>query len=120
MQLGRGEFNGGGAYYLKSSMKTIYVALDARLLRATDRAARRANLSRSALIRNVLSEHLRTLAIHRLEAQDRKAINCAHKGARNCLVGNGPLCGHVDPLHSPSGTNYDVLMPIAHAHDNRK
>ena len=62
----------GGAYYLKSSMKTIYIALHARLLRATDRAACRANLSRSALIRNALNEHLRTLDIHRLEAQDRK------------------------------------------------
>jgi metal-responsive CopG/Arc/MetJ family transcriptional regulator len=62
----------GGAYYLESSMKTIHVALDARLLQATDRAARHANLSRSALIRNVLNEHLRTLEIHRLEEQDRK------------------------------------------------
>jgi hypothetical protein len=53
-------------------MKTIYVAPDARLLRATDRAALRANLSRSALIRNALNQHLRTLKIERLEAQDRK------------------------------------------------
>jgi metal-responsive CopG/Arc/MetJ family transcriptional regulator len=63
-------------------MKTIYVALDARLLRATDRAARRANLSRSALIRNVLSEHWRTLAIHRLEAQDRKGYQLRPQGSK--------------------------------------
>jgi metal-responsive CopG/Arc/MetJ family transcriptional regulator len=53
-------------------METIQVYLDARLLRAMDRAARRAKLSRSALIRNAFSVHLRTLDIRRLEEQDRK------------------------------------------------
>ena len=53
-------------------METIQVTLDARLVRAIDRAARRANLSRSALIHNALSVHLRTLDIRRLEEQDRK------------------------------------------------
>jgi metal-responsive CopG/Arc/MetJ family transcriptional regulator len=53
-------------------METIQVTLDARLVRAIGRAARRSNLSRSALIRNALSVHLRTLDIRRLEEQDRK------------------------------------------------
>jgi len=51
-------------------METIQVVIDARLLRAADRAARRANLSRSALIRIALSEHLRRLEIEQLEEQD--------------------------------------------------
>jgi hypothetical protein len=86
---------------LAHARKTIQVVLDARLSRATDRAARHANLSRSAQIRNVLSEHLRTPAIHRLEAQDRKGYQLRPQGSKNCLVGNGPLCGHVDPSIRP-------------------
>jgi metal-responsive CopG/Arc/MetJ family transcriptional regulator len=52
-------------------METIEVVLDAKLLRATDRAARRTKLNRSALIRNALREHLRKLEIRELEARDR-------------------------------------------------
>jgi len=53
-------------------MKTIRIVLDAKLLRAADRAARRTKLSRSALIRNALREHLRRLEIRELEERDRK------------------------------------------------
>ena len=53
-------------------METIQVVLEAGLLRAADRAARRAKLNRSALIRNALREHLRKLEIRRLEERDRK------------------------------------------------
>jgi metal-responsive CopG/Arc/MetJ family transcriptional regulator len=52
-------------------METIQVVLDAKLLRATDSAARRANVNRSALIREALREHLRRLEIRALEEQDR-------------------------------------------------
>ncbi len=52
-------------------MKRIQVILDSRLLRATDRVARRMNLTRSALIRSALREHLRTLKIRELEGRDR-------------------------------------------------
>ena len=72
MRRSGGEFNGVAILLFESSMETIQVVLDAILLRATDRAARRAKLNRSALIRNALSEHLRRLEIHRLEERDRK------------------------------------------------
>jgi len=53
-------------------MNTIQIILDLKLLRAADRAARRANLNRSALIRNALREHLRRLDMRELEKRDRK------------------------------------------------
>ena len=53
-------------------METIQVVLDAKLLRATDRAARRTKLNRSALVRDALREHLRRLHIRELEELDRK------------------------------------------------
>ncbi len=52
-------------------METIQVVLGAKLLRATDRAARRTNLNRSAFIRAALREHLRRLEIRMLEERDR-------------------------------------------------
>jgi len=53
-------------------METIQVVLDSKLLRATNRAARRTKLNRSALIRDALREHLRRLEIRELEERDRK------------------------------------------------
>lgn len=53
-------------------METIQVVLEAGLLRAADRAARRTKLNRSALIRNALREHLKRLEIRELEERDRK------------------------------------------------
>ena len=53
-------------------METIQVVLDSKLLRATDVAARRAKLNRSALIREALRAHLRNLAIRERELLDRK------------------------------------------------
>jgi metal-responsive CopG/Arc/MetJ family transcriptional regulator len=53
-------------------METIQIVLGAKLLQATDRAARRAKLNRSALIRNALIEHLRRLDMRELEESDRK------------------------------------------------
>jgi metal-responsive CopG/Arc/MetJ family transcriptional regulator len=53
-------------------METIQVVLDTKLLRATDSAARRARLNRSALIREALREHLERLQLKELEALDRK------------------------------------------------
>lgn len=61
-------------------METIQVVLDAKLLRAADKAARRSKLNRSALVRNALREHLRQLAIRDLEDRDRKGYQ---GGARN-------------------------------------
>jgi metal-responsive CopG/Arc/MetJ family transcriptional regulator len=53
-------------------METIQVVVDARLLRAADRAARRTKVNRSALIRDALREHLRRLEVRELEERDRK------------------------------------------------
>jgi len=52
-------------------METIQVVLDAKLLRATERAARRSKLNRSALIREALREHLKRLERRALEDRDR-------------------------------------------------
>ena len=48
----------------------IQVALDSALLRATDGAARRARITRSALVREALREYLKRLETHGLEARD--------------------------------------------------
>jgi len=53
-------------------METIQVVFDSKLLRATDQAARRTKLNRSALIRDAVRRHLRRLEIRGLEERDRK------------------------------------------------
>ena len=55
-----------------NSMDTIQVVLDRKLLQATDRAARRTNQNRPALIREALREHLRALEVRELERRDRE------------------------------------------------
>lgn len=53
-------------------METIQVVLDEELLRAADRAARQAKVSRSAFVRGALREHLRRLNVKVLEARERR------------------------------------------------
>ena len=53
-------------------METIQVVLDSKLLRAADAAARRTKVNRSALIREALRAHLKTLEIRERELRDRK------------------------------------------------
>ena len=53
-------------------METIQVVLDAKLLRATEVAARRTKLNRSALIREALQEHLSRMRLVDLEERDRR------------------------------------------------
>jgi len=53
-------------------METIQVVLDSKLLRATEVAARRAKLNRSALIREALRSHLKNLQIGERELRDRQ------------------------------------------------
>ena len=55
-----------------STMKTVQVVLDTKLLRATDLAAKRQKVNRSALIRQALQHHLKRLSDLELEAQDRR------------------------------------------------
>jgi metal-responsive CopG/Arc/MetJ family transcriptional regulator len=64
-------------------MKTIQIVIDAKLLQATDRAARRAKRNRSALVRDALSEHLRNLEMRALEERDRRGYaRCPEAQAR--------------------------------------
>lgn len=53
-------------------METIRVLLDSKLLRATDHAASKARVNRSALVRKALREHLKRIRIQEMEAQERK------------------------------------------------
>jgi len=53
-------------------METIQVVLDCKLLKATDLAAKRRKVNRSALIRHALQEHLKRLNILDLEERDRR------------------------------------------------
>ena len=53
-------------------METIQVVLDSELLRATDGAAKRARVNRSALIRDALRQHLRRLRTWEAESRDRR------------------------------------------------
>lgn len=53
-------------------METIQVVLDSELLRATNGAAKRARVNRSALIRDALREHLQRLHAREIEARDRR------------------------------------------------
>ena len=52
-------------------METVQIVLDKKLLQATDQAARRTKLNRSALVREALREHLRKLEVRALEDRDR-------------------------------------------------
>lgn len=53
------------------SNATIQVVLEPALLRAADRAARRLDLNRSALIRDALRDHLLRLEAREREQRDR-------------------------------------------------
>lgn len=63
-------------------METIQIVLDKELLLATDRAARRTKRNRSALVRDALRAHLRTLDVRDKERQDRQGY-LAWPEARN-------------------------------------
>ena len=52
-------------------MQTVQVVLDENLLRATDRAARRVKVNRSALVRDALRAYLKQLATRERERRDR-------------------------------------------------
>jgi metal-responsive CopG/Arc/MetJ family transcriptional regulator len=62
-------------------METIQVVLDSRLLRATEIAARRSKLNRSALIREALRAHLKNLEIRERELRDRKGYEAGPRDA---------------------------------------
>jgi metal-responsive CopG/Arc/MetJ family transcriptional regulator len=53
-------------------METIQVVIDEKLLRASDRAAKKAKLNRSELVRLALREHLQRLQILESEQRDQR------------------------------------------------
>jgi metal-responsive CopG/Arc/MetJ family transcriptional regulator len=53
-------------------METIQVVLDAKLLKATDLAAKRQKVNRSVLVREALQQHLKRLHDLKLEERDRR------------------------------------------------
>jgi metal-responsive CopG/Arc/MetJ family transcriptional regulator len=55
-------------------METIQVVLDADLLRAADRAARKLKTNRSALFRDALRAHLKRLDLLEREKRDREGF----------------------------------------------
>jgi metal-responsive CopG/Arc/MetJ family transcriptional regulator len=56
-------------------METIQVVMERGLLKATDRAARKLKVNRSALIRDAVREHLNRLHTRQLELQEREAYD---------------------------------------------
>ena len=54
------------------SMETVQIVLDKELLRATDRAAKRAKQNRSALVREALRDYLKKAHYEELERRDRE------------------------------------------------
>ena len=67
-------------------METIQVVLDTNLLKATDRAARRRKVNRSALIREALHEHLKRLQARELEELDRRGYLAQPQDAKEVRV----------------------------------
>lgn len=65
------------------SMETIQVVLDSKLLRATEAAARRTKLNRSALIREALRAYLRNLESRERELRDRKGYEAGSRDSRD-------------------------------------
>jgi metal-responsive CopG/Arc/MetJ family transcriptional regulator len=53
-------------------METIQVVLDKKLLMAADKAAKRAKVNRSALVRDALRRHLERMELQAKEDRDRE------------------------------------------------
>lgn len=54
-----------------TTMQTVQVVLDEPLLQATDRAAKRSKVNRSALVREALRSYLKMLETRERESRDR-------------------------------------------------
>jgi hypothetical protein len=63
------------------------VVLDAKLLKATDNAAKRRNVNRSALIRQALGEHLKRLRLLILRSATDAVIRLNRNESRNIFPG---------------------------------
>ena len=60
---------------MQSTMQTIQVVMDTKLLKAADTAAKRRKVNRSALIRQALQEHLNRAHLLDLEERDRRGYH---------------------------------------------
>jgi metal-responsive CopG/Arc/MetJ family transcriptional regulator len=67
-------------------METIQVVLDKDLLRAADKAAKRAKVNRSTLIRDALREHLKWLRTDELEMRDRRGFEQLPNSANELAI----------------------------------
>lgn len=56
-------------------MQIVQIVLDKKLLDAADRAAKRTQRNRSALVRDALREHLRRLELRASEERDRQGYS---------------------------------------------
>ena len=65
-------------------METIQVVLEKALLDATDRAARRRHVNRSALVREALRAHLARLATVDREERDREGYSRQPNESGDC------------------------------------
>jgi len=66
-------------------METIQVVLDKQLLQATDQAAKRSKINRSALVRVALREHLRRLELQAMDKRDREGYTRQPMGEKEFL-----------------------------------
>lgn len=57
---------------MEPTVETIQVVLEKKLLMAADRAAKRAKVNRSALVREALREHLQRIELRAKEDKDRQ------------------------------------------------
>jgi metal-responsive CopG/Arc/MetJ family transcriptional regulator len=56
-------------------MQVVQIVLDKQLLQAADQAAKRTRKNRSALVRDVLREHLQRLELRAKEERDREGYS---------------------------------------------
>ena len=70
-------------------METIQVVIEAPLLKAADRAARRLKLNRSAFIREAVRSHLRTLQARDREDMDREGYERVAEAAADLAAWDG-------------------------------
>lgn len=64
-------------------MQTIQIVLDTKLLKASDGAAKRQKVNRSALIRRALQEYLKRLRVVDLEERDRLGMKTSRNEVTN-------------------------------------
>ena len=77
-------------------METIQVVLDKKLLQAADQAARQTKRNRSALVRDALREHLRTLEVRVKEERDRQGYARSPQKAEESRVWEAEAAWPVD------------------------